>query len=83
LYEVESHVSNLEYDEFAMENRFAQEDEQAAMDDQNRQQAWFDEVNEEFNNVQGALENLKQADGTCTQENSQLCQELEGRLGQL
>jgi hypothetical protein len=48
LYDVESHLSNLEYDEFAMENRFAQEDEQAAMDDQRRQQEWFDEVDGEF-----------------------------------
>lgn len=48
MYDVESHISNLEYDEFAMENRFAQEDEQAAMADQNRQQEWFDEVNGEL-----------------------------------
>ena len=83
LYDVESHISNLEYDEFAMENRFAQEDEQAAMDDQMRQQEWLDEVNGEVEALEQELNGLKDDSGEFTEGNDQLGGQLQDRLDDL
>lgn len=81
LYDVDMHIGNLEFNEFAMENRFAQEDEQAALEDQARQQGWFDEVKADIEAIEQELEDLKvngEIPADSEQEAGALRQQLEG-----
>jgi hypothetical protein len=44
LVEIQYQISDLEYNEFAMKNRFASEDEAAAQADLERQRGWLEEA---------------------------------------
>jgi hypothetical protein len=44
LVDIQYQISDLEYEEFALKQRFAGEDEAAAQEDYDRQRAWFEET---------------------------------------
>ena len=58
--EVEGHLSNLEYEEFALENKFVKEDEEAALQDQKRQQKWLDNVQKEIDELEKEMKALEE-----------------------
>lgn len=51
LMDIQYQISDLEYNEFALKNRFAAEDEAAAQEDINRKQQWLEEVKTDFDAI--------------------------------
>ena len=46
LIDIQSQISDLQYEEFALKQRFAGEDGAAAQEDYDRQLAWYEEAEE-------------------------------------
>jgi hypothetical protein len=61
---VQEEISNLEFDQFVLKNRFAAEDEAAAQADLDRQRGWLEDAEAVVTELEGARDALKQADGT-------------------
>lgn len=68
LIDIQATLSNLRYEEFALRNKFAADDEYNASMDLERQQAWFDDAEAEYNALVEQRDALKQADGTFAAE---------------
>jgi len=83
LQDLQSTISNLEYEEFSLRSRFAKEDERAASDDLERQQGWFDEVEAEYNALVSDREEFKQADGSVLAADQATVNELNGQINGL
>jgi chromosome segregation ATPase len=58
----------LEYNEFALKNRFAAEDESAAQEDLDRQRAWFEEAGADLTALKAEQDALKDAAGTISDQ---------------
>lgn len=63
--EIGGQVAQFEYEEFAMNNKFASEDQRAAEEDKQRQTAWFEDAEAEITDLEAERDALVNAtDGT-------------------
>jgi hypothetical protein len=67
--EVKATIGEYEFQQFAMNNRFAAEDQRAAEEDKARQNAWYEDAVAEATELKNARDALKGADGQVSQEN--------------
>jgi chromosome segregation ATPase len=68
LVDIQYQISDLEYNEFALKNRFAAEDESAAQEDLDRQRAWFEEAGADLTALKAEQDALKDAAGTISDQ---------------
>lgn len=64
-------ISGLEFERFALNNRFAAEDEAAAREDAARQQVWYEEAKGEADALRADMALLVDANGNVIQDKKQ------------
>jgi len=66
---IQVQISDLEYDQFVLNQRFASEDADAAQEDLERHRAWAQEAGEDADALAEERDALKDEEGKVSQEN--------------
>lgn len=84
---IQVQVSDLEYQEYAIKNRHAAEDEFAAQADYDRQKGWYDEAEDDLDALRTERADLQDTEGNVSEANqaeySRLGTEITNAEGQL
>lgn len=76
--EIQGQIDQFDYEEFAMKNRQASEDQRAAEEDKQRQTAWLEDAQAEITAFEAERDALKGTDGVVSAENQSEYDRLDG-----
>ena len=76
--ELQGQIDQFDYEEFAMKNRHASEDQRAAEEDKQRQTAWLEDAQAEITAFEAERDALKGTDGVVSAENQSEYDRLDG-----